>query len=352
VSELLSRLAHLLSFPIGEATVEFAAPWALLLLPLPLLAFALLPPYKEVQAAVRIPFFERMARALDVRPQRGAAVLRRTWLQRLLGPVLWVLLVAAAARPELVLPPIQKTESTRDLLIAADLSESMDERDYADAHGRKIGRLDAVKQVVDEFIARRPSDRIGLVLFGEAPYLQAPFTLDHAVVRQLLAESRVGMAGPRTMIGDAIGLSIKLFAKSPAKQKVVILMTDGNDTGSKVPPGQAAQIAKDRGITIHTIGIGDPATKGQDIVKVGTLRKIAEQTGGSYFLAMNREELEGIYEKLDEIEKIAIETQSYRPRRPLFVWPLGAAALLLAGFYALMGAGTAVRRAFAPRASA
>src|SRR5262249_38985615 len=132
---------------------------------------------------------------------------------------------------------------------------------------------------------------------------------------------------------------------SAAKQKVVILMTDGNDTGSKVPPSQAAEIARQRGITIHTIGIGDPATKGADIVKVGTLQKISKTTGGEYFLAMNREELEGIYRKLDAIEKIELKTETYRPRRALFAWPLGAAALLLTAFYVLMGAGTLLREA-------
>jgi len=148
------------------------------------------------------------------------------------------------------------------------------------------------------------------------------------------------MAGPRTMIGDAIGLAIKLLDGSKARQKTVILMTDGNDTGSRVPPGKAAEIARQRGITIHTIGIGDPQTKGQDIVKVGTLRDIAKETGGQFFLAMNREDLEGIYRRLDEIEKIEIKTESYRPRRALFPWPLGAAAALLAGFYLVMSAET------------
>jgi len=144
------------------------------------------------------------------------------------------------------------------------------------------------------------------------------------------------MAGPRTMIGDAVGLGIKLFEKSHARQKVVVLLTDGNDTGSRVTPSKAAEIAGSHGITIHTVGIGDPATKGADLVDTGTLQKIAEATGGGTFLALNRQELEGIYRKLDEIEKVDLKTQTYRPRRPLFHWPLGAAALLLLVFYVVM----------------
>jgi Ca-activated chloride channel family protein len=153
------------------------------------------------------------------------------------------------------------------------------------------------------------------------------------------------MAGQRTMLGDAIGLSIKLFEKSRARQKVVVLLTDGNDTGSRVPPLKAADIAKTHGITVHTVGIGDPATKGGELVDSGTLEGIARASGGATFLALDREQLEGIYERLDEIEKVELETASYRPRRPLFHWPLGAAALLAVLFYAVMTGLQALREA-------
>jgi Ca-activated chloride channel family protein len=251
----------------------------------------------------------------------------------LVAPLIFPLLVAAAARPELVEPAVQKTESARDLLLAVDISGSMDTRDFADPQGRKIARLDAVGLVLRDFIARRKGDRIGLLVFGDAPYLQAPFTLDHELVLELLGEVKVGMAGQRTMLGDAVGLAIKLFEESKAKQKVVILLTDGNDTGSRVPPAKAAEIAHDHGITIHTVGIGDPATKGGELVDTGTLKGLAEATGGASFLALDREELEGIYRKLDEIEKVDLLTATYRPRHPLFQWPLGAAGALLVVFY-------------------
>jgi Ca-activated chloride channel family protein len=343
MTDLLARVARSLSFPLGTSTVELSEPAALFLLALPLLVFAVLPAYKERRPALRVPFFERAAAGLGRQPRRGAVVLRKLVLQWLLAPVFFVLVVAAAARPELVLPPLQKTESARDLLLAVDISSSMNTADFTDPQGRKIERLDAVKLVLRDFIARRPGDRIGLLVFGDAPHLQAPFTLDHDLCQELLREVQVGMAGPRTMIGDAIGLAVKLFDKSQARQKVVVLLTDGNDTGSRVPPRKAADIAKAHGITIHTVGIGDPATRGSDIVNAGTLAAIAQDTGGSTFMALDRAELENIYRKLDEIEKVELKTATYRPRRPLFQWPLGAAVILLVLFYALMTAARAWR---------
>jgi Ca-activated chloride channel homolog len=347
MTDFLAGAAKALAFPVGDSSVELAAPWALLLLAVPFLVSAKLPPYKERQPALRVPFFERLAAGLEHKPEPGALVLRRIVLQWVLAPLVFVLLVAAAARPELVLPPIQKTESARDLLLAVDISSSMNTRDFTDPQGRKIERLDAVKLVLHDFIARREGDRIGLLVFGEAPHLQAPFTLDHELCRELLREVQVGMAGPRTMIGDALGLAIKLFEQSQAKQKVVVLLTDGNDTGSRVTPTKAADIAKSHGITIHTVGVGDPATKGGDIVDAGTLAAIARDTGGATFMALDRAELDGIYQKLDEIERVELKTASHRPRRPLFHWPLGAATALLMLFYLVMVGPRALREAHA-----
>jgi Ca-activated chloride channel family protein len=345
VSDLLARLGQSLTFQVGASTVELAAPWALALLAVPLLSYTFLPPYKERQVALRVPFFEQLAAGLGRKPEPGAVVMRKVLFARLVAPLVFVLLVAAAARPQLVEPPVRRTQSARDLLLAVDISESMNTRDFTDPQGRKIGRLDAVKLVLDDFIIRREGDRIGLLVFGDAPHLQAPFTLDHGLCRELLDETRVGMAGARTMIGDAIGLGIKLFDAGKARQKVAVLLTDGNDTGSRVPPAKAAEIARSHGITIHTVGIGDPSTKGADLVDAGTLEGIAGETGGQFFLALGRPDLEGIYRKLDEIEKTNLETSSYRPRRPLFQWPLGAALLLIAAFYLVMTAFTTLREA-------
>jgi Ca-activated chloride channel family protein len=345
VNELLTALARRLSFPLGAGTIELGAPWALVLVVLPVAFALLLPPHRERQPALRVPFFQKVAGSLGRAPEKGAVIPGKLVFQWLLAPLVFLLLVLSAARPELVEPPIRKTQSKRDLLLAVDISGSMNTPDFTDPQGRKIQRLDAVKLVLKDFIARREGDRLGLLVFGDAPHVQAPFTLDHALCLELLDEVAVGMAGQRTMLGDAVGLSIKLFDDSKAKQKVVVLLTDGNDTGSRVPPQKAAEIAKQHGITIHTVGIGDPATKGGELVDTGTLEAIAKTTGGAHFLALDRKDLAGIYERIDAIEKREIETASYRPRRPLFFWPLGAAALLLLAFYATMTTLTVLREA-------
>jgi Ca-activated chloride channel family protein len=323
--------------------LQLANPWLLAVAPLPLLVWFLLPPYRERVESVQIPFFEEVARAAGRTPERASVVLRRTWLQWFVAPVTWLLIVAALARPEWVEPPITKTLSSRDLLVAIDVSQSMETRDFTDPQGRLMSRLEAVKQVVDSFITRREGDRIGLILFGVKPYLQAPLTLDHAVVRTLLADAAIGMAGPQTMLGDAIGLGLKLFEDTAAKSRVLILMTDGNDTGSQMPPPRAAAAAAERHVTIYAIVAGDPSAQGEK-VDMDAMRDVAGRTGGRAFLAANREELESVYRTLDQIEPTKTETLSYRPRRPLFWIPVAAAGLLLVGFYALMLLTTFVRR--------
>jgi len=281
-----------------------------------------LPVHREVRPAMGIPFMERLARLTGRKPERGSAVAVGSAMRNALLILAWVLIVAALARPQWIEEPLTKTVPTRDLLLAVDLSGSMEAEDFVGADGRKIERLRAVKQVLDEFLARREGDRAGLIFFGSAPFVQAPFTADLEVVRTLLDEAQVRMAGPQTMLGDAIGLALSVFEKSEAKERVLILLTDGNDTESRVPPQKAAEIARDREITIHTVAVGDPLAVGEERLDEETLKAISESTGGGYFRAMNREELEAIYRRLDELETRKIETVSHRPERDLFHWPL------------------------------
>ena len=323
--------------------LEFQYLWILGLLPAPVLVWLLLPPYRERQESVRVPLFEQMAAAVGRPPTRGAVVLRRNFLQWLLAPVAWVFIVVALARPVWVEDPVEKIEAARDLLIAVDLSGSMETPDMRDPGGRRISRLAAVKLVLGDFIRRRPGDRVGLLFFGTAPYLQAPFTLDHDAVESLLREAQVGMPGPQTMLGDAIGLAIKVFEESQAQEKVLILLTDGNDTGSKVPPEKAAALAAERDITVHTIGFGDPRGSGEDLFDAEVLEAIAGTSGGVSFLADDRETLEVVYRALDELEPQDFETLSYRPVRPLYHWPLGAALMLLLAYHVSMLLGPAIR---------
>jgi len=322
---------------------QFDHPWLLALLPAPILIWLVLPPYRERLAAVRTPFFGPLTSAAGLRPDRGAVVLRKTWLHRLVTPAAWALVVVALASPQWVEPPIEKIESARDLFVAVDISQSMETRDFKSSNGPLQTRFGAARAVLEEFVKRRPGDRIGFIVFGFGAYLQAPLTLDHEAVLALLDETRIGMAGPQTSIGDAIGLAIRLFEKSTAPQKVVILMTDGNDTGSRVPPEKAAEIAAEKGITLYAIALGDPTATGGEIVDTKVLTNIATRTGGQFYLATDRQRLEAIYQQLDAVQKQTFKTLSYRPKRPLFEWPLGAAMAL--GAASLMGeAGLAALR--------
>lgn len=303
--------------------------WALLLLPLPLLVRWLVPPYREARPALRAPFFDELAGASGTPPAEGAVVQERTWIQSLVGIVVWALLVVALARPVWVEPPIERVETGRDLLLAVDLSGSMSTTDFAAPDGTRVSRLDAVKAVIDDFLARREGDRVGLIVFGTAAHAQVPFTPDLEAARKLLDETQVAMAGPQTAVGDAIGLGIKLFEKSDAKDRVMILLTDGNDTASRVTPRKAADLAASEGVVIYPIGVGDPAAAGEDPLDVATLDEIADATGGKTFLAADAAGLEAAYDELDALEPSEFEVKSWRPRRPLFPWPLGAAVLLI-----------------------
>src|SRR5437868_3761623 len=226
--------------------LTFDLPWAFALLPLPLLVWWLLPPFREIAPALRVPFFEQVAAALQVQPSSGAVVRPSNWAQKLLAPLCWVLVITALASPQWLEPPLVRVQASRDLMLAIDISQSMETRDFKSADGAAVDRLTAVKSVVRDFISRRAGDRIGLIVFGQGAFPQAPLTLDHATVQLLLDEVRIGMAGPQTSIGDAIGVAVKMTEHSKIAERVLILLTDGNDTASRIPPTDAAQIAADR----------------------------------------------------------------------------------------------------------
>jgi Ca-activated chloride channel family protein len=230
--------------------------------------------------------------------------------------------VAALVRPQWLEPPVSRTIPVRDMMLAVDLSGSMETKDFIDSSGRTVDRLTAVKQVLDDFLTRRRGDRVGLIVFGNAPFVQAPFTQDLDVCRELLSETRVGMAGPKTAFGDAIGLAITVFERSDVPEKELIVLTDGNDTGSQVPPEKAAGVAKDKGIVIHPVAVGDPKAAGEDRLDEEALRRVATITGGTYSHAGNRAELEATYKRLDQLSTREARTITHRPRIDLFHWPL------------------------------
>ncbi|MFJ4445760.1 VWA domain-containing protein [Pseudomonas sp. NPDC089422] len=322
---------------------RFDLPWAFVLLPLAWAAYHWLKPYQEGRSALRVPFFGTMSHALGKRPTPGGG-LSAGW-QLPLNLLVFVLLVAACARPVLVEQPIRHQQPTRDLMLAIDISQSMRANDYTTGDGQRSDRLSAVKAVVRDFIKRRGDDRIGLILFGTGAYPQAPLTLDHTSLLLLLDEAGVGMAGPNTALGDAIGLTIKLLQPAKEQEKVLILLTDGNDTGSAITPEHAARLARAHGIVVHAIGIGDPQASGENKVDLQTLQMIARTTGGRFFRADDSSSLQGVYDTLDRLTPHKVTTLSHQPRRDLFYWPLGAALLLLLVAQALAWLGA--RRALA-----
>ena len=204
----------------------------------------------------------------------------------------------------------------------------MQTEDFTSKDGKKVNRLVAVKEVLNDFLERRKGDQVGLLLFGSAPFIQAPFTQDLKLCRELLQEAQVGMAGPKTAFGDTIGLAINMFKESKVKDKLLIVLTDGNDTSSKVEPIAAARIAADNKIVIYCVAVGDPQAVGEEKLDEKTLKSVAQTTGGYYFWAGDRHELEKIYKKIDALSTHKVEPTSYRPKLDLYYWPLGMVVLL------------------------
>jgi len=311
-------------------------PLVLLLVPLPLLVYLTLPARaQQQQAALRVPMIEDFqlggVQADEVKSYR--------WRQ-FLSLLAWLLLVFAASRPQWLGESIAIPISGRDLMLAVDLSDSMRTADFK-IEGKQVNRLQATKQVASQFIERRRGDRLGLILFGTQAYLQTPLTFDSKTVNLLLGESAIGLAGERTAIGDAIGLAIKRLDLESDNSRVLVLMTDGANTAGEVTPLKAAQLAASRGLKIYTIGIGADEqiestwfglrrTNPSAQLDEKTLRAIASLSGGRYFRARDTEELAKIYDLLDELEPLPRDTQSLRPVRALFVWPLIFALILAA----------------------
>jgi Ca-activated chloride channel family protein len=319
--------------------IEWIWPWMLALLPLPILVRWLWPAANSSQPALRAPFFNDWRSLSDT--QSGS----RTVRSKMAGVVLWALwlcLLGAAARPIWIGTAIELPNSGRDLMLAVDISGSMRIEDMQ--LGQVMARrIDAVKQLGSNFIEHRKGDRLGLILFGSNAYVQSPLSFDTGTVKRFLLESQIGFAGQETAIGDAIGLAVKRLKERPAESRVLILLTDGQDTASSVKPLDSAKLAQKLGIKIYTIGIGAdemtlPGIFGSSFgsrqvnpsaeLDEDGLQEIASLTGGQYFRARNPQELANIYAILDELEPVEQETTTYRPRQALGYWPLLAALML------------------------
>jgi Ca-activated chloride channel family protein len=319
---------------------QLAWPWMLVLLPAPWLVRRFMPPEPmDKDAALRVPLAGEFSSVTGAGRLTGAK-----WWRLTLLALIWLLAVLAAARPQYVGEAESLPMTGRDLLMAVDLSGSMEERDF-ELNGEWVDRLTATKTVAREFIERRVGDRIGLILFGRETYLQTPLTFDRATVQTLLDEAVIGLAGTETAIGDAIGLAIKTLTDAgiDESRRVLILLTDGANTAGAVEPLKAADLARQRGMVIYTIGIGADALLVRSLFGVRrvnpsadldeqTLTTIAEGTGGAYFRARDIESFERIYEILDELEPAASDESGFRPVIELFYWPLSAATLLALGW--------------------
>ena len=315
--------------------IHFVWLWALLALPLPLLVRWLLPVCNPVeQAALKVPFLN------DIAELQTQATLKVNSWGLWLAAVAWILLVLACARPQWLGEPIEQAISGRDLMMAVDLSRSMEAQDFM-LNNRPVDRLTAIKAIASDFINRRVSDRIGLILFGTQAYLQTPLTFDRKTVQTLLDEAVIGLAGDNTAIGDAIGLAVKRLKNQPDNSHVLILLTDGANTAGEVTPLKAAELAAANKLKIYTIGIGAdemlvPSLFGNRKVNPSldldekTLIKIAESTGGYYYRAKNTNELNNIYMRLDELEPVEKDKQYFRPRTELYMYPLAFALGLVA----------------------
>lgn len=309
-------------------TWSLAFPYALILLPAPLLVWRFAPPHRSRSQGIRIPFFREITAAAGLEPRDGAVILRRHHIQILAAVLCWCLVVIGLARPELLGQRITTEKAARDLMLAVDISGSMDARDMKGRDGKPQQRLEVVKGVVSDFVAARDGDRIGLIVFGAKAYVQTPFTEDLETVQELLNQTQVGMAGPDTAIGDAIGLAIRSFQTSKVEQRLMVLLSDGADTSSRMSPVNAAEIAAQEGVVIHTIGVGDPAGSGDDRVDLSALEDIAQRANGQFFYGDDRDGLTAIYDEIEKLNPRITEVITFQPRQPLGWVAFGVAGLI------------------------
>lgn len=314
-----------------------ALPWVLLLLPLPLLIWFGMSPAKALMAsALKVPFFHPV-QAL-VAQDRAKHVLHRGLLGLLLS---WCCLVVALAGPQWVGAPRPLSRDSYNIMLALDISPSMNINDMVDK-GRRITRLFAVKRAAKQFVTNRVGDKLGLILFGEQAYLLTPLTYDRKNVMQRIDDATVGLAGKSTSIGDALGLAIKRLQQVPAKGRMIVLLTDGVSNSGVLTPSKAAQLAQAEGIQIHTIGLHsdiDPRSfdgmflslSGAADLDEPTLKAVAKTTGGHYFRATDQASLERIYHYIDKMARVSQEQATVRPQYDYYPWFLALGLFILMG---------------------
>ena len=310
---------------------EFSHPWVFILLLLPLVINKAPWYYRSKRSALRISFKEDID-AVNGLKESTSGISRASFWQKVLLIGVYLLIVTAMAKPQYIGEPLSKEISQREVLVSVDLSGSMATKDFKDKNGTAIDRLEAVKMVLGDFFKVREGEKIGLILFGNAAFVQAPFTQDLTALEHLLSELQIGMAGPQTALGDSIGLAVKMFQDSNVTDRMLIVMSDGDDTGSKVPPLTAAKLAKANGVSIFPIAIGDPKNAGEHPIDTKMLQEIAKTTGGKFYYAWNTNELSDIYTQIDKLKPTEVKEITHRPKFDLFSYPLMAIIILMLGY--------------------
>ena len=317
--------------------IEWLWPLAFLIVPAPVLVRWLIKASKKKQPALTVPSLEGFS-GLSTNESFSATL---STVKLIILWLAWILLIAAVARPQWVGEMVSLPTTGRDLMLAIDISGSMATEDMQ-VNNDYVDRLSVVKAVISQFLDARKGDRVGLVLFGTNAYVQAPLTFDLKSVKKLMIEAPVGIAGGKTAIGDAIGLTVKRLRERQNEEKVVILLTDGANNVGEIPPIKAAELASVDGIKIYTIGVGAEEIRVPSLfgslagrttnpsadLDEETLSKIAEATQGRYFRAKDTNTLAQIYELIDKLEPIEQEPETYRPFQVLYYWPLGISLCL------------------------
>lgn len=312
--------------------IQLQHPWFLLALILPFFMHYLKRQDLERTCALKWPYFNEMKLYVTKRKQS----LNKLHQYLLISS--WMFLIIALSNPQWVGEPVNITRQGRDIILAIDISGSMDSQDMV-IDNNVVTRLDIVKTVAKKFVSERTNDRFGLILFGTRAYLQTPLTFDRKTVQYMIDDASAGLAGKLTAIGDAIGLSVKRLKDLDSKGKVVVLLTDGSNNSGAVDPLDAVEKAKEHGIKFYTIGLGAESAVVQDFfssyvvnpskdLDEKMLQTIAEKTNGVFFRATDNKSLQKAYGDIDKLEPSIRGQDTYRPEKDLYYWPLSLSCLL------------------------
>lgn len=323
--------------------LDFQYPWLALLLPIPAMMLWILPRLcrvshtaEEQSTVLAHPFLEVLEASFSASTPTEPPSER---LQTILRILTWCLLVLALMNPRWMEEHTEVATEGYDLMLAVDTSRSMEALDFS-VQGQRVSRMAVIKGVLGRFVEQRSGDRVGLILFGESAHVQAPMTHDASAIKIMLDNTMPRMAGDSTAIGDAIGLAVKKLRERPAESRILILVTDGENTAGSLPPIEAAKMADHYKIRIYTIGVGSkglvpfPEKDGKIVqtrmeIDETLLTQVAQMTGGAYFRATDTQALEGIYQQINNLEKTKAESRSVMVPHSLYRWPLGLALFLL-----------------------